>query len=342
MGGNGQLIRINKKTNKVDSIEVPGASKESFMPVMGKDENGNPTVLGTFNKNSGEYKASEGSTTPAAVVGGDMNLTGQDRYKTLSPAEQRQVDAWHDGTGIQPSQYSMRNNPKMQKLMDATQAVYPDMDFQKYGERQQFVRGYANKSPSAVRRPARVHRAHCGPRGPAGRPLRQARQQLGRHRRLRRDAYQRRQEPNWRQRTAGTAQPLKSGAETLSGEYQTMITRGKGGGQAERADYAGNVNKPLAAPEVQAAGLQTMLDGLKARHKEIVDAATSAAGQSWLESHPDVDKKITDTITKVQAKIDQLLPKKGDAPAAAPAATPPSPQLPAAAAQIPSGWKVYN
>jgi hypothetical protein len=42
----------------------------------------------------------------------------------------------------------MRNNPKMQKLMDATQAVYPDMDFQKYGERQQFVRGYANKSPS--------------------------------------------------------------------------------------------------------------------------------------------------------------------------------------------------
>lgn len=337
MGPNGQLLRINKETNAVDSISIPDAQKESYKPIMGKDDMGNPTLLGSYNEKTGEYKPVGGgnAATPGPTFGGDPNLTGQERYATLKPEEQRQIDAWHEGTGIQPSQYSMRNNPKLVKLMDAAQAVYPDMDFQKYGERQQFLRGYGNKAPSAfggqlvsiehtaelvgqqADRYAKLGNSSGGIGGYGATATNYGKNLVGGNAR------------------AATLNEIKGASETLSGEYQTMITRGKGGGQAERAEYAGNVNKGLAAPEVQAAGLQVMLDGLKARHNEIVEAAKSAAGQTWLEKHPDVEKKITETMQKVQTKIDALNSKSktkaDDAPAAKPAAAPP----------IPSGWKVY-
>jgi hypothetical protein len=310
MGPNGQLVRIDKRSGKVDSMAIPGSQKESFKPIMGKDDNGNPTLQGTFNESTGEYKPAGGGSAAGAqgpTIGGDPNLTGKERYDSLSPADQRQIDAWFNGTGIQPSQYSMRNNPKMQKLMDAASAVYgPEMDFQKYGERQQFVRGYANKAPSAYggQLVSIEHTADL------------VRQQAERYTKLGNSSgaiggYGATGSNMFKNATGGneranTIDQLKGGAETLSGEYQTMITRGKGGGQAERADYAGNVNKPTAAPEVQAAGLQTMIDGLRARHKEIVEAARSAGGQAWLDKHPDVDTKIQETIDKAQKQIDAL------------------------------------
>jgi hypothetical protein len=330
MGPNGQLLRINKETNAVDSINIPDAQKESFKPIMGKDDMGNPTFQGTFNERTGEYKRVGGdNAAPAATFGGDPNLTGQDRYATLAPEEKRQIDAWHEGTGIQPSQYSMRNNPKLVKLMDAAQAVYPDMDFQKYGERQQFLRGYGNKAPSAFggQLVSIEHTAELvGQQADRYSKLGNSSGGIGGYGATATNVGKNLVGGNAR---AATLNEIKGASETLSGEYQTMITRGKGGGQAERAEYAGNVNKGLAAPEVQAAGLQVMLDGLKARHNEIVEAAKSAAGATWLDKHPDVDRKITETMQKVQAKIDALHSKSkpADAPAAAPA--------------IPSGWKVY-
>ena len=340
MGANGQLLRINKDTNAVDSIAIPDAQKSSFKPLMGKDDNGNPTLIGSYNENTGEYKPVGGkAAAEAATVGGDPNLTGEERRATLTPAEQRQIDAWHEGTGIQPSQYSMRNNPKMQKLMDAASAVYgPSMDFQKYGERQQFVRGYANKQPSqfggqlvsiehtaelAGQQADRYLKLANSSGGPAGYGATTANMMKSLN------PFRTAEEGNAR---AKVLQEAKGAAETLSGEYQTMITRGKGGGQAERAEYAGNVYKPNASPEVQSAGLQAIVDGLKARHKEIVDAALTAGGQSWLDRHPDVDKNIQATIDKVQKKIDALSSlnaPKGD--------TAPAPAVPAAAG-IPGSW----
>jgi hypothetical protein len=334
MGPNGQLIRIDKRTGNVNSIAIPDAQKESFRPIMGKDDMGNPTFQGTFNERTGEYKPAGGGSNaaPAPMVGGDPNLEGQERYNTLSPEEKRQVDSWFNGTGIQPSQYSMRNNPKLQKLMDAATAVYgPEMDFQKYGERQQFIRGYSNKNPSHI----------GGQLVSVDHTAELVGQQADRYLKLDNSSggwggYGQTGQNAFKNATGGNARAavlneLKGASETLSGEYQTMIQRGKGGTGVEREEYASNVHKPLAAPEVQAAGLQVMLDGLKARHNELVASAKSAAGQAWLEKHPDVDKKITETIDKVQSKIDALRDKsKAKAPASAPAAAP----------AIPSGWSV--
>lgn len=339
LGPNGQLIRIDKRTGTVDSRALPGGPKESFRPIMGKDENGNPTLQGTFNERTGAYKpAGGGNAAPAPMVGGDPNLEGQERYNTLSPEEKRQVDSWFNGTGIQPSQYSMRNNPKLQKLMDAATAVYgPEMDFQKYGERAQFIRGYSNKNPSHIGgqlvsvdhtaelvgqqadRYLKLDNSSGGPGGYGQSGANMLKNAMGGNPRK------------------AVLDELKGASETLSGEYQTMIQRGKGGTGVEREEYAGNVHKPLAAPEVQAAGLQVMLDGLKARHHELVLSAQSAAGQAWLDKHPDVDKKITQTIEKVQNKIEALREKgKGKG---GPINTPAS-AAPAGAPAIPSGWSV--
>jgi hypothetical protein len=224
----------------------------------------------------------------------------------------------------------MRNNPKMQKLMDAAQAVYSDMDFQKYGERQQFVRGYANKMPSQFggqlvsiehtaelvgQQADRYIKLGNSSGGPAGYGA------TGANMLKNANPFRTAEEGNARAKVIDEA---KGAAETLSGEYQTMITRGKGGGQAERAEYAGNVYKPNASPEVQSAGLQAIVDGLKARHKEIVDSALNSAGQSWLDRHPDVDKNIQATIDKVQKKIDQLNSLNKPQGSAAPAAAAPA------------------
>lgn len=304
-GANGQLIRIDRRNNKVDSISIPGAQQGHWVAV-GKDENGNPT--GTLNSKTNEYRPF-GAANPAVTVGGDPNLTGQERYNTLSPDEKRLIDAWHEGTGINPSQYSLRHGAgKMNRMMDAALAVYPDMDFQKYGERQQLLRGYANKNPSHLGgqlvsvehtaalvgqqadRYLKMDNASGGPGGYGQTVANMAKTAMGGNAR------------------AAILNEAKGAAETLSGEYQTMIQRGKGGTGVERQEYAGNVYKPNAAPEVQAAGLQVMLDGLKARYTQLVEGVTSAGGESWVKKHKDIGA-IQDTIDKVQTKIEQLREK---------------------------------
>jgi hypothetical protein len=94
-------------------------------------------------------------------------------------------------------------------------------------------------------------------------------------------------------------------AETLSAEYQTLMTRGKGGGQGEREEKANEVYQPTAAPEVQAGPLQSMLDALKARYAEYQEAAKSGGGDSWIAKHPDLLAPQA-TIDAAQAKIDKL------------------------------------
>jgi hypothetical protein len=309
---NGQLLMTNTN-GQTRIVGKPGeySRDDKFSPVMGKDDMGNPILQGTFNTNTGEYAAA-GGTQPAVTVGGDPTLTGQDRYATLKPEEQRMIDGWHEGVGVNPTTISQKQ-PRIAKLMEAAQAVYPDMDFTKYGERQNFAKGYGNKSPIAFGGQiiGTDHTAALiGQMADEMAKLHNSSGAIGGYGATAANVFKDATGGNER---ANTINNLKTKADTLSAEYQTLMTRGKGGGQGEREQKSNDINQPHAAPEVQAGALQSMLDALKARHQEYVEAARTGGG--------DVDKKVVETIEATQKKLDNLYSLNGKKATAAPAAS---------------------
>jgi hypothetical protein len=330
MGPNGQLLRINKETNAVDSIAIPDAQKAEFKPIMGKDENGNPTLLGGYNSTTNEYKPiGGGNAAPGPTFGGDPTLTGQERYDSLTSDEKKQMDAWKAGTGIQPSQYSMRQ-PKVAKMVEAANAIGIDMT--KYGERQAFLKGMASKNPTT-----------------AGGQFISAPTVMDHLENVANDYLSLGNSSGGGYSTGATIanaykdarggvprEALQTSADrntdTASKEIVSFLTRGHGG-VSERQDTHTKLYMPRSAPEVQAAALEAYRKQVADRFYELVDGAKGSVG----EDHPELAKAEAAFKAKdasLQQKIMQLK-GGGKAPTAptAPAAT--------AAPPIPSGWKVY-
>lgn len=322
VGKDGRVYRIDDSGNVDVSGGPAGGVAHSYQQATKKDADGN-VIKGTYDKATGQYQWPDAG--PAGPpIGGDPTLAGEERLKSMTPDEQRVIQSWHDGTGVNPTSYSQRN-PRIQKLMDAAQAVYPDMDFTKYSERQNFLKGYTNKSPQAYGGQVigtdhtatligQLADTLAGLKNSSGVDLGPLGQGWGAS-----GANKFKDATGSLDRSAAI-RGVKQQADTLSTEFQTLMSRGKGGGQAERQEKSDELNQPDAAPENQAAPLQKMLDALKARHQEYVDAAKSNAGDTWLAKHPDVEKNVLDTIAKVQAKIDKLQGLNKTSASATPAA----------------------
>jgi hypothetical protein len=319
MGPDGTLYRIDDSGNVTAVKTDSSKQKPSYEVVMGKDDNGNPIPIGRFEKTSGGYTP-YGSTAPAGPpAGGDPNLTGQDRYNTLTPDEQRQIDAWYKGTGIQPSQYSLRNNPRTQKLIDAAQAVYPDMDFTKYSERQNFAKGMASKSPTSaggqfISAPTvldhitnladdylKLGNSGGGPLGYGTSAVNTVKDLTG---------------GNARKADQTSAD---NNADTAGKEITSFLTRGHGG-VSERQEAHEKLYLPTAAPEVQAAALEAYRKQVADRFYELYEGAKGSMGAN----NPELAKAAEAFETKdkaLQAKIAKLkkgdFSKDGEAPAAA-------------------------
>lgn len=324
MGANGQLVRINKEDGTVDSREIPGASKETFKPVMGKDDNGNPAFVGTFNATTGEYKPIGGGSAGASStpIGGDPELTGQERYDSLTMQEKKQIDAWRNGTGIQPSQYALSRNNQTKKMVDAANAIGIDMT--KYGERQAFLKGMASKSPTTaggqfISAPTVMDHLlnvandyttlgnSSGGGYSTGASIANYVKDL-------RGGTQREAQQTSTDRNSDTA----------SKEIVSFLTRGHGG-VSERQDTHDKLYMPRAAPEVQAAALEAYRKQVADRFYELSDGAKGSVG----EDHPELLKAEAAFKAKdaaLQQKIAQL--RKGQAqatPAPAQAAAPQAP-----------------
>jgi hypothetical protein len=328
MGPNGQLIRINKEDGTVDSRAIPDGQKNDVQVVMGKDENGNPTPLGYINKNDpskfNRYGAEAGAQ-PAQRIGGDPELTGQERYDSLSTQEKKQIDAWKAGTGIQPSQYAMRDQ-RTKKMVDAANSIGIDMT--KYGERQAFLKGMASKGPTQaggqfISAPTVMDHllnvandyVTLGNSSGGGYSTGAA---VANYVKDLRGGTERESQQTSADRNSDTA----------SKEIVSFLTRGHGG-VSERQDTHDKLYMPRKAPEVQAAALEAYRKQVADRFWELADGAKGSVG----EDHPEVNKAIEAFKAKdeaLQAKIAQLKGNKAPAAAAtAPAAKP---------AAIPSSW----
>ena len=301
MGPNGQVVKINKDTGEVNFATLPGGGKGQYHPIMGKDDNGNPVYHGRVNLSTNTFEpVAGGQTTPSTPIGGDPELTGQDRYDSLTTNEKSQMDAWRNGTGIQPSQYAMRN-PKMAKLVDAANAIGIDMT--KYGERQALLKGMAAKTPTSaggqfISAPTvtdhltnvandylNLHNSSGGGWS-TGAAVTNAIKDM---------------------RGGVTRESLQTSAnrntDTASKEIVSFLTRGHGG-VSERQDTHDALYMPTKAPEVQAAALEAYRKQVADRFYELADGAKGSAGD-----HPEVLKAIEAFKAKdaaLQEKIQQL------------------------------------
>jgi len=326
LGPNGQLLRIDKDTNRVDSIAIPEAQKESFKPIMGKDDAGNPTFQGTFNERTGEYRRVGGdNAAPATVIGGDPNLTGQERYDSLTSDEKKQIDAWRNGTGIMPSQYSLRN-PKVGKMVDAANSIGIDMS--KYGARQAMVKDLAKSTP-----------------GSAGGQLDSSSAMIDHVTDLADDYIKLHNSGGYGGSLVNAAknamtpsgserdQLLKSIAThsmNFSGEVTKQLA-GAPGGQEERQRRVDLINQPRGAPATQASALEAELADAINKRQATLDRVKDTMGEDYITQNPRLQKQ-AEKLELAKKKLLELRNGPAIKDGAAPAAAAPA---------IPSGWKVY-
>jgi hypothetical protein len=299
MGPNGQLLRINKDTNAVDSIAIPDGQKESFKPIMGKDGDGNPTLLGHFNEKTGEYKKIGGDNAPAApMFGGDPTLQGQERYDSLKPDEQKTIDAWRDGTGIQPTSYTMRQ-PKIAKLVEAANSIGIDMS--KYGARQAMARELTKSTP-----------------GSAGGQLDSSAAMIKHVTDLADDYIKLKNTDGYGGTVVNAAknaltpsgserdQLLKSIAThsmNFSGEVTKQLS-GAPGGQEERQRRVDLINQPRGAPSTQAAALEAELSDAINKRQATLDRVKDTMGEHYM-TQPRFQKQEAE-LQAAKAKLIEL------------------------------------
>jgi len=148
MGPDGTIYRIDDQGG-IQAVKT-GSGKASYQVVMGKDASGMPTPIGKFDKNGGVYTPFQSASSAQAgtQIGGDPTLTGQDRYNSMSPEDQRMADAFNEGRGPPVTSLTLRN-PKFAKQWEGAQAVFPNLDVNTAAARKKFQQENASSSPTS-------------------------------------------------------------------------------------------------------------------------------------------------------------------------------------------------
>jgi hypothetical protein len=306
------------------------------MPVMGKDQYNRPVPIGTFDRDSGKFTPFDkqaGAAPAGPQIGGNPDLTGQDRFDSMSKPDQIAVQSIIEGRDPRVlSSMSLRNNPGLNAQLEAAKAVEPGLDMNKIKARSVYWADQAKASPSSwggiMRR--------------SGIAIDQLDKSIDNMGKLK--------------NTSSALGPMASSAENwavfgkkatdraaIIKEYETnaqnastdinSLQQGQHGTGAERESIKGGLFMPNAAPELQAAAAQAHIDALRSVVQRAKDAEAVNVGAGFIEKDPrwaEYEKKIDAS----QAKLDKL--KKGDfsyvGGAAAPAAPAP------AAPKLDDGW----
>jgi hypothetical protein len=325
MGPNGQLVKINKDTGEVSFATLPGGAKGSFGVVMGKDAMGNPAPIGKINHSTGEftrYGADGSNSAPAGPpIGGDPNLTGQERLDSMSPEDQREVTAMLEGRGQPLTSLSLRD-PKLRARYEAARAVDPSFDTAKYTARQKTVGGLAQSTPGSLGGQLdssaamishvtdladdyiKLHNS-----GGYGASLLNAGKNLTAAAGSERD------------------QLLKSIAThsmNFSGEVTKQLS-GAPGGQEERQRRVDLINQPNGAPSTQASALEAELMDAINKRQATLDRVKDTMGETYVAQNPRFAKQ-EEALAKAKQKLEELRrgPAIKDAATATPGAAPSS------------------
>ncbi|MGM5019201.1 phage tail tip lysozyme [Tardiphaga sp. 367_B4_N1_1] len=268
VGKDGRIIRVNPKTGAVDAI------------------GGNPA----------------GPAQPQML--GDVSKTGGDYLKTLDPVTQKIINSWHDGTGVAPSGYQLKN-PQVQQQIAAAQQAFPDMDFQKLPERNTFVKDMAKTNPASIggqistslaslKHMGNLAQSYLDLNNSNGGGITQAAHGMN----YLKDTF------GGTDRSAHAA-ALDTHGGLASGEITKFIT-GTGGGVHEREERKKKLANSHYSPEEAAGVLEAQRQDLKEKHEVLVEKAKNTMGESWLAKHPEIAQQYDELDSGLRDRIAQL------------------------------------
>jgi hypothetical protein len=313
MGPNGQLIKINKDTGEVSFATLPGGGKGSFGVVMGKDPTtGAPMPIGKINHSTGEFTRYGGQQAQAQQgpqIGGDPSLTGEDRLNSMSPQDQKDVQSIIEGRDPRVlSSMSLRNNPRLNALLESAKAVDPTLDLNKIKNRQVYWADQGKASPSSwggiMRRSGigldQLDKSidNMGKLGNTSSSFGPTASSLENRMVFGKAATAR----------EAIVRELATNAQNASTDINSL-QQGAHGTGAERDSIKGGLNLPNEAPEIQAAAAQAHIDALRSVVQRAKDAEAQNVGTGFIEKDPrwaEYEKK----LNAAQDKLDKL--KKGD------------------------------
>lgn len=313
-----QQLQAMKKDNKSKyAVTVTKDGK-----IIRYDQDGNVDVVG-------------GTANGMPQMIGDPSKEGLDYFKTLDPVTQQLIQGWHDGTGVVPSSYQMKD-PRVQQQIAAAQKAFPDMDFTRLPERKTMAQEMAKSSPAS-----------------AGGQVASANASLE-HLDHIADGYLTLKNGSgggWSMAAHGqnalsnaAADPTRAGvigklgidAGLASGEITKVITNGNGGVH-ERAERTKQLGNPNYSPEEASAALDAQASDMKAKYQQTVDRIRSTMGQSYIDKHPEIESGFNSKYEALQKKIEQL--RTQNSSTAAPAKDTSTPIKPGAYVWTPQGLK---
>lgn len=274
--------------------------KTSYKISVGKD--GRILRIGS----NGQVDSIGGNPDGAAAdpVLGDTTKQGAEYFQTLKPADQAIIDGWHEGTGVAPSSFAMKD-PHTRALMSAAKIAYPDIDFSHLHDRITTANDLSKMSPSSGGGQVSSSNAsllHLGEiaddfikmhNGSGGGWATAAHLQ---------NSFKNAQNDPERN---GLVQGLNTHGGLAAGEITKFITNGNGGvhERAERLQTLANQNY---APEEAAGVLEAQRNALQAKHDTLVERIKATMGQSYLDKHPEIEKTYTERDASLRDKISQL------------------------------------
>lgn len=310
MGSNGQLVRIDKRDGTVTSREIPGAAKAGNFHVIPDKNTGMP--LGTINGDTGEikmFKQGAGGADEGVPLGGDPELTGDERYASLDKQTKNYVDQWEDGKLGAPSAWQLKHDPIVKAAYQAAQAV--GVDFTKFPERKRFAEGYASKNAASMGGQLLRSSTALKQVGDMGQNYLDLHNSAG----LNPEGFGSgvtSNITNWAKNnlSGGAARDtlinnLNNNAQTTSNEVQTVLSQGRGT-ETDRSKREQTYLKPNASPLVHAGILQTEMDQLTNRYNDAVAAAKSTMGQRWLDRHPEIEAEYQKQTARIRGMINTL------------------------------------
>lgn len=285
---NAQLAQMKKDNESKYKVLVDKSGR-----ILRYDQDGNVDMIG-------------GGATPngAPQMLGDSTKQGDEYFKTLDPVTQQLISSWHDGTGIAPSGYQLKN-PQVQAQIAAAQRAFPDMDFQRIPERHVFVSDMSKTSPTSVggqiassnaslKHMNNLADAYLGLHNGSGAGWTQAAHVQN----------------ALKDQTGGVdrsaqVQALETHGGLASGEITKFITGGPGGVH-ERAERANKLANSHYSPEEAAGVLDAQRQDLKEKHDILVDKARRTMGDAWLARHPEIETNYENADQTLRDKIAQL------------------------------------
>lgn len=319
MGPNGQLVKINKDTGEVSFATLPGGGKSQRYAV-GKDPvTGLPT--GSYDPATDTLKPFGGqqAAPTGPQPGGDTNLSGQERFDSMSPDDQREVTAMLEGRGQPLTSLSLRN-PILRARYEAARAVDPSFDTAKYAARQKTVGGLAQSTPGSL-----------------GGQLDSSAAMVSHVTDLADDYIKLHNSSGYGASLVNAGKNLTSAAGSerdqllksiathsmnFSGEVTKQLS-GAPGGQEERQRRVDLINQPNGAPSTQAAALEAELMDAINKRQATLDRVKDTMGETYVAQNPRFAKQ-EEALTKAKQKLQELRagPAIKDATAATPGAVP--------------------